>query len=216
LGLRMSVYIPSPEPAAHSPQPTVHSPHFTQSSGAELRAQSKLHPTTPDTLERAQARAPISEVDHLGCFSAAVSSKTTAPRLLPNLLTPTPTPTPTPTHFVFPPKTLINPCPSSTSSPALESTSTRPERVYCHIPTALFLPFPPPSVFSRSIYARLMTSATETSLGVASVHESRVDRGRALDADVAGWVEGGRVWSTRGRLGWSCEVQRGSWATVVG
>lgn len=131
--------------------------------------------------------------------------------LLQDLLTPSPTPTPTPTltHFVLPPKTLINPCPSSTSSPALESTSTSPERVYCHIPTALFLPFPPPSVFSRSIYARLMTSATETSFGVASVHGSKVDRVWAFEAGVADWAEEGRVWSMRGRLGWSCVVQPG-------
>lgn len=75
------------------------------------------------------------------------------------------------TYFVLPSNTVIRTIPF-----VRRSTSSRfPLFVYCHIPTALFLPLPVLRAFKRAIYSRLIISTTEMSFGVASKLGGSVD-----------------------------------------
>jgi hypothetical protein len=79
--------------------------------------------------------------------------------------------------------------------------------VYCHIPTALFFPFPFEEVeLICAIYSLLIFSATETSLGVASKAGLRDELDwmelLSFEAPDSGF-EGGRVCRMRARLGFS-------------
>jgi len=92
----------------------------------------------------------------------------------------------TTTDFVFPSNTLVRSPPSSLLL-AVVGTGERPLSVYCHIPVALFFPFPLLEASSCEIYRRLVISTTEMSLGVVKRQGLKVelDAFEGVSAEVA-------------------------------
>ncbi len=91
----------------------------------------------------------------------------------------------TTTDFVFPSNTLVRSPPSSLLLAVV--TGERPLSVYCHIPVALFFPFPLLEASSCEIYRRLVISTTEMSLGVVKRQGVKVelDAFEGVSAEVA-------------------------------
>lgn len=103
------------------------------------------------------------------------------------------------THLLRPSRTS-----SSPSSGPVEGK--RPDSVYCHIPTALFLPFPLSLALIYAMYSLLIFSVTDINLGVAKSEGFSVDIDvfEQLDSELSGWDVEGRVCRTNDRSGFSC------------
>ena len=103
------------------------------------------------------------------------------------------------THLLRPSKTS-----SSPSSGPVEGK--RPDSVYCHIPTALFFPFPLSLALIYAMYSLLIFSVTEINLGVAKSEGFNVDIDvlEPLDSELSDWDVEGRVCKTNDRSGFSC------------